>query len=370
MATARPAAFSQVSGFRSSQIAQVFAHCDDFRAWRDAGSIVQSRNNYTRYRPDGGQSGAERDQATLRQVWHISRSKRSNSGGVPDDTYTTDGGKPGDDNPEVQASARSGAADRAPDVSRTRQYRTQAAVTGGVAFAEVGGPARERDRSVIFYDTADFNLYRNNFMLRKRVSWARDGAAREELVFKFRHPDRHLAAAVDPRPAVEVPHTIRFKEQILPTPDGRRMRSIFWHGCKIRQPAELENVSFSTLARVFPALRNPGADPEERLTAVNGLTVDERLVELGTLKFAKSATAKALISLWRVAPSDRVLTSEFSFQTKYEAGKATSARVRSLSNGLYLELQQRFGELTTSGSTKARELYELGRATELELSAA
>jgi hypothetical protein len=61
----------------------------------------------------------------------------------------------------------------------------QAAATSGVAFAEVGGLARERDRTVIFYDTTDFDLYRNNFMLRKRVSWARDGAACEELVFKF-----------------------------------------------------------------------------------------------------------------------------------------------------------------------------------------
>jgi hypothetical protein len=246
----------------------------------------------------------------------------------------------------------------------------QAAAASGVAFAEVGGLARERDRTVIFYDTPDFDLYRNNFMLRKRVSWASYGAAREELVFKFRHPDRYLVAAVDPRPAVEVPYKIRFKEQILPAPDGHGMRSIFWHGCKIRQPAELENVSFSTLARVFPALRNPGAHPEQRLTAVNGLTVDERLVELGTLKFAKSATAKALISLWRVAPDERVLISEFSFQTKYEAGKANSVRVRSLSNQLYLELQQNLGGLTTPGSTKARELYGLGRASELELSAA
>jgi hypothetical protein len=245
----------------------------------------------------------------------------------------------------------------------------QAAATSGVAFAEVGGPARERDRMVIFYDTMDFDLYRNNFMLRKRVYWARDGAAREELVFKFRHADRHLVAAVDPRPAVEIPYIIRFKEQILPAPDGRGMRSIFWHGCKICQPAEVENVSFSTLARVFPALRNLGADPEERLTAVNGLTVGERLVELGTLEFAKSATAKALISLWRVPSNERVLTNEFSFQTKYEAAIANSAVVTSLSDKFYLELQQRLGGSATAGSTKAHELYGLGRTSELELSA-
>ena len=245
----------------------------------------------------------------------------------------------------------------------------QVAATSGVVFAEVGGPVREGDRTVLFYDTADSDLYRNNFMLRKRVSSARDGAVREDLVFKFRHPDRHLVEAVDPRPTIEVSNRIRFKEQILPLPDGRGMRSIFWHGCKIRQPADLENVSFGTLSRVFPALRHLGVDPEERLTAVN-LTVDERLVELGTLKFAKSATAKARVSLWRVAPGERVVTSEFSFQTKFDAWNGNSAQVRSLSNRLYLKLQQRLGGLTTSGSTKARELYALGRVSEPELSVA
>jgi hypothetical protein len=62
------------------------------------------------------------------------------------------------------------------------------------------------------------------------------------------------------------------------------MRSIFWHSCKIRQPTELENVSFSTLAGVFPALRNPGADPEERLTAVNGLIVERSLIRLAAAR--------------------------------------------------------------------------------------
>jgi len=139
-------------------------------------------------------------------------------------------------------------------------------------------------------------------MLRKRMFRARGGAKREELVFKFRHPDRYLVESVDPRPAVNVPFIVRFKEQILPAPDVHGMRSIFWHGSKIRQRIELEDVSSSILARVFPALRYPGADPEVRLTAVNGSIVHERLVELGTLKFAKNVTAKALISLWRVAP--------------------------------------------------------------------
>jgi hypothetical protein len=173
---------------------------------------------------------------------------------------------------------------------------------------------------------------------------------------------------MDPRPAVEVPYVLRFKEQIFPSPDGHGMRSIFWQGCKIRQPVEPENFSFGTLARVFTALRNLSADPDKRLTAVNSYTVDERLVELGTLKFAKSVTANAHISLWRVAPGEQLLASELSFQTEYYVAKTHSARVRSLSDELYLELLRRLGGLTTSGSTKVHELYRLGRASQVELS--
>jgi hypothetical protein len=245
----------------------------------------------------------------------------------------------------------------------------EAAVASGVGFGEIDRPG-ERGRAVIFYDTADFALYRNNFMLRKRVYWEHDGATREELVFKFRHSDRSLVTAMDPRPAVEVPYVMRFKEQILPSTDGHGMRSIFWHGCKIQQSVEPENFSFGTLARVFPALQSLSADPDKHLTAVNSYIVDERLVELGMLKFAKSVTANAHISLWRVAPGEQLLASELSFQTEYDAAKTHSARVRSLSDELYLELLRRLRGLTTSGSTKARELYGLGRPPEQRLTAA
>jgi hypothetical protein len=245
----------------------------------------------------------------------------------------------------------------------------EAAAASGVDFGEMDRP-EERGRAVIFYDTADFALYRNNFMLRKRVSWERDGATRDELVFKFRHPDRCLVAAMDPRPAVEVPYVMRFKEQILPSTDGHGMRSIFWHGCKIREPVAPENFSFGTLARVFPALRNLSANPNKHLTAVNGYTVDERLVELGTLKFAKSVAANAHISLWRVAPGEPLLANELSFQMEYDAARTHSARVRSLSDELYLQLLRRLSGLTTSGSTKVHELYGLGGASQVELSTA
>ena len=50
--------------------------------------------------------------------------------------------------------------------------------------------AKPRIREVLFLDTADFRLYNNAFILRKRTDYV-DGFAvgDPEIVFKFRHPD-------------------------------------------------------------------------------------------------------------------------------------------------------------------------------------
>jgi hypothetical protein len=245
----------------------------------------------------------------------------------------------------------------------SRIVRRTADITG-VALSEPASPKQTRERTVTFYDTDEFDLYRKNFILRRRRSLTRDNSARQELVFKFRHPDRDTAASVDPRPVAEIPHTIRFKEQVLPSHNKRGIRSIFWHGCKIFEPCELENVPYGTLAEVFPMLRHLGVDPDAGLKAVNGLVVNESLSEIGTLSFAEGVVAKTFISLWRVEPRQRILTGELSFQIKYDSGRASIGQIRSLSESFYLELQSRLAGWTTGGSTKVHELYRLGQTTE------
>ena len=243
----------------------------------------------------------------------------------------------------------------------------RAADVTGVGLSEPDSPKQTRARTVIFYDTNKFDLYRNNFVLRKRMPLARNHSAPQELVFKFRHPDRHTTESVDPRPVAEIPHTVRFKEQVLPSlRDNRGIRSIFWHGCKILEPCELENVPYGRLAAAFPALRHRGVDPgpDACLKAVNDLIVEESLLEIGTLNFAGGVPAKALISLWRVEPGQRILTGEFSFQIKYDPGRASVGSITSLSESFYLELQSRLGGWTAAGSTKVHELYRLGQTAE------
>jgi hypothetical protein len=243
----------------------------------------------------------------------------------------------------------------------------RAADVTGVGLSEPDSPMQTRARTVIFYDTNKFDLYRNNFVLRKRIFLASDHSAHQALVFKFRHPDRRTTESVDPSPAAEIPYAVRFKEQLLPSlHDNRGIRRIFWHGCKIVGPCELDNVPYARLAEIFPALGHRGIkpDPDARLKAVNDLIIDERLLEIGTLNFAGGVSAKALISLWRVESGQGVLTGELSFQIKYDPGRISVGPITNLSESFYLELQSRLSGWTAAGSTKVHQLYRLGQAAE------
>src|SRR5262249_34503152 len=67
-------------------------------------------------------------------------------------------------------------------------------------------------REIIFFDTPDFRLYNNAFILRRRITYV-DGfpVGDPEMVFKFRHPDLQKAAALDVRPNIAGKYEIKFK---------------------------------------------------------------------------------------------------------------------------------------------------------------
>src|SRR5215475_1982854 len=75
-------------------------------------------------------------------------------------------------------------------------------------------------REVVFLDTADFRLYNNAFILRRRIMYE-DGfpVGDPEIVFKFRHPDLQKAAAMDVRPHIPGVYKIKFKAEALPLKD-------------------------------------------------------------------------------------------------------------------------------------------------------
>src|SRR6185295_12159075 len=79
---------------------------------------------------------------------------------------------------------------------------------------------RPEIREVVFLDTADFRLYKNAFILRRRIAYE-DGfpVGDPEVVFKFRHPDLQKAAELDVRPNIPGVYKIKFKAEALPLKD-------------------------------------------------------------------------------------------------------------------------------------------------------
>ena len=72
---------------------------------------------------------------------------------------------------------------------------------GFIADREAG--LRPEVREIVFVDTPDFQLYKNAFILRRRIAYL-DGfpVGDPEIVFKYRHPEEVKATAVDVRPKI------------------------------------------------------------------------------------------------------------------------------------------------------------------------
>ena len=94
--------------------------------------------------------------------------------------------------------------------------------------------AKPRIREVLFFDTEDFRLYNNAFILRKRTEYV-DGFAvgDPEIVFKFRHPDLQKTADVDVRPHIAGDYRIKFKAEELPLKDQiGGVRTLYSHNAQ------------------------------------------------------------------------------------------------------------------------------------------
>src|SRR5208337_259984 len=188
-----------------------------------------------------------------------------------------------------------------------------AAKSLGIKLGKMDESIKAHQREVVFYDTPHFKLYNHGFILRKRTFYHHGVPdARHELVIKFRHPEKKVALAVDPRPLLPCEYTLKFKEEILLPKDGALgMRLVYSHNCELDTPAE-----------AFPALKHIDANPKAPLSVVNGVSIQEYLVDLGMLDFGHKLEAKATLAVWRVRSSNSPIVAEFAYQLKFDSPEA------------------------------------------------
>ena len=124
-------------------------------------------------------------------------------------------------------------------------------------------------REVLFYDTPEFDLYNNHFILRKRTfydqGWPRPATSWPSNTAT---PELKNAAAVDVRPQLGGQDEIKFKEELLLERDRLGgMRSVYSHGCVLTSPnIELER-GIEDIARAFPTLKRIDIRPRTKMAA-------------------------------------------------------------------------------------------------------
>lgn len=235
-----------------------------------------------------------------------------------------------------------------------------------VGFAEDPESNRKpRVREIVFGDTKDFRLYKQDFILRRRIRYV-DGfpAGEPEIVFKFRCPDRERAAALDVRPAIPGRFRVKFKAQILPLNDqlgGYRL--LYSHNCQfgLSQAPAGNRRTMSYLARAFPALQRLKKPTQESIEFVNEGIVEELLLPVGELDFGKGIVAKSDIALWRTRGEHMPLIAEYSFQVKLGRGDRLPRKAAHLVEEFFIGLQRKLSTWVALGATKTGLVYGINR---------
>jgi hypothetical protein len=218
-------------------------------------------------------------------------------------------------------------------------------------------------REVLFVDTADFRLYNNAFILRRRIRYE-DGfpISDPEIVFKFRHSDMQKAAETDVRPQILGDHRVKFKCQVLPLKgELGGVRMLFSHNVVFPRSHMGENdaVSMVTMTRIFPVLERLKKDPNERVALVSDTIVEEVLQDIGTLDFGDGVEAKCNVGMWRTRGEHRPLIGEFSFQIKFKNRKDLSPDAMKRFEGFFIDLQYAAQDWITLDATKTGIVYRL-----------
>lgn len=239
----------------------------------------------------------------------------------------------------------------------------KAAKQFGIGFSTKGVVLDPDIREVLFLDTADYRLYNNAFILRRRISYDKGFPASDpEMVFKFRHPDLDTAAKVDVRPNIAGEYKIKFKAEALPLKNqlgGYRL--LYSHNVELNlsQVPDLDHTSLPTLGEIFPCLGALKKSKNENVDYVNHTIVEEVLQDIGTLDFGKGLSANSNLALWRERGMHRPLCGEFAFQCKFKRRDDLDDKAMARVKEFFVALQQAGHDWLSLGTTKTGLVYRL-----------
>ena len=220
-------------------------------------------------------------------------------------------------------------------------------------------------REVLFLDTPDFRLYKNAFILRRRITY-KDGfpIGEPEIVFKYRHQNLQTTAETDVRPHIHGDFRIKFKAQALPLKDRLGgIRMLYSHNVQFPRSnlrsGSADVLAMESILEVFPVLKRLNWQPGERVELVGDTMVEEVLQDIGVLDFGEGISAKVNVSLWRTRGEHRPLIGEFAYQVKFEDRKEARLRAMQRCEEFFLSLQYAAKDWIALDATKTGVVYRL-----------
>jgi hypothetical protein len=237
-----------------------------------------------------------------------------------------------------------------------------------VGYVPIVGEPSVRQRDIIFYDTPDFRLYENHFILRRRTHF-RDGwtTSHDELTFKFRHPEVEKARAIDMHLGLVRNARIKFKREILPLQEHvGGVRHIYTRNCVLTMPALIESFDLDEAAEFFPALRGISTGDHAKFGLVNRVTVSETLTEFGSFDFGKGLQGVVSLALWRDTRSSAAIVSELGFQLKFDQLDEETERRLARVEDFFKLLQHTIAPWIYLGTTKTNLVYRRGKHHEVQ----
>jgi hypothetical protein len=262
-----------------------------------------------------------------------------------------------------------------------KQIVSPCAAENDIDFSMDGFKAeRIQIREVLFIDTPDLRLYRNAFILRRRIRY-KDGfpTGDPEIVFKFRHTDIQKAAATDVRPQIRGSHRVKFKCQAMPLRDQLGgVRMLYSHNVQFPRPNVAEEgvlaehgrdenslLTMGAMAHFFPVLTSLRSDPKETIKLVGGMVVEEVLQDIGAIDFGEGVRADCDVALWRARGEHRPLIGEFSYQIKFGDRRELPIGAMRKAEAFFKALQFASVDWIALGATKTGVVYRQdGRETQ------
>jgi hypothetical protein len=218
-------------------------------------------------------------------------------------------------------------------------------------------------REVLFVDTADFRLYNNAFILRRRIPY-QDGfpIGDPEIVFKFRHPDMQMAAETDVRPQILGDHRVKFKCQALPLRDQLGgIRLLFSHNVQFPRSNMRggDVLSMDVMTQIFPVLERVKREPGEKIALVSDTIIEEVLQDIALLDFGEGVRAKTNVAIWRTRGEHRPLIGEFAFQVRFRDRKELALKAMQKMETFFVALQYAAKDWIALNATKTGVVYRL-----------